>query len=216
MPAKIVDRLGKCYSGAVYDAMREIGLEGQVLPHQIAPLERGVTLAGPVFTMEGRRQEDATADDSLLSWTEFLSEAEPGSVVVCQPNDSTLAHMGELSAEVLHRRGIIGFVVDGGCRDTEFIANLGFPVFARYLTPADIVGRWVVESMRSPIQIGGVTVNSEDYVIADRDGIVVVPHSKAEDVVTRAEELMMTESNLRRELRSGRDPREAYLEYRVF
>ena len=52
--------------------------------------------------------------------------------------------MGELSAETLKFRGVRGYVVDGGCRDVDFILKLGFPVCCRYYTPADIVGRWVV------------------------------------------------------------------------
>jgi 4-hydroxy-4-methyl-2-oxoglutarate aldolase len=59
-----------------------------------------------------------------------------------QPNDSTMSHMGEHSSETMHFRGIRGYIVDGGCRDSEFIKRIGFRVWCRYFTPIDIVGRW--------------------------------------------------------------------------
>ena len=59
----------------------------------------------------------------------MLSKAPSGAVVMCQPNDGTIAHMGELSAETLKYRGVKGYIVDGGCRDVDFILKLGFPVF---------------------------------------------------------------------------------------
>ena len=59
-----------------------------------------------------------------MAWTGLLSKAPSGSVLVCQPNDDTLAHMGELSAETLKARGIRGYVVDGGNRTTDFVRRL--------------------------------------------------------------------------------------------
>ena len=56
------------------------------------------------------------------------------SIIICQPNDSTLSHMGELSAETLAFRNIRGYIVDGGCRDSDFIQKIAFAVFCRYYT----------------------------------------------------------------------------------
>ena len=148
---KILSILESAYSGAVYDAMRELGLKGGILPSDIRPVDPDVSVVGKVWTCSGAMVEGTTQDESLLSWTGMLSAAPSGSVVVCQPNDSTIAHMGELSAETLKFRGVKGYVVDGGNRDTDFILKLGFPVFCRYLTPSDIVERWMVQTMGEPI-----------------------------------------------------------------
>ena len=78
--------------------MREMGHPDCALPHNIRPLDEAQTLAGPVWTCSGVIDETISNDDSLLSWTGLLSEVPSGSVLVCQPNDSTIAHMGELSA----------------------------------------------------------------------------------------------------------------------
>ena len=102
------ERLANCYSGAVYDAMRYLGLPASVLPSEIRPLNPTDSLSGQVWTCEGGVEKGLDADTSLLGWTRLLSAAPKGSIVICQPNDSTVAHMGELSAETLRTRGIPG------------------------------------------------------------------------------------------------------------
>jgi len=124
--------------------------------------------------------------------------------------------MGELSAEVLQFRGVRGYIVDGGCRDSAFIQRLGFIVFCRYYTPLDIVGRWVPETLGAPIVIGDVTIHSGDYVMADRDGTVIIPIKQLESVVEGTEEVLRTESLLRKAILQGEDPQEAYLKYGKF
>lgn len=213
---ELTNRLAHCYSGAVYDGLRERGRRGCILPNSIRPLDDALTLAGPVWTCSGHLDESLSADETLLGWTGMLSKAPEGSVIVCQPNDSTIAHMGELSAETLQARGVRGYIVDGGCRDVTFIRGIRFPVFCRYFTPSDVVGRWRVDSLGEPIKIGGVEIATGDFVIADVDGVVLIPRNMVEDAVTRAEEIVNTESDLRAAIRSGMDPQDAYLKFRVF
>ena len=124
---QILSILEAAYSGAVYDAMRELGLDDAILPNNIRPLDPTIPLVGRDWTCSGTMVEGITQDESLLSWTGMLSAAPACSVVVCQPNDSTIAHMGELSAETLKFRGVKGYIVDGGNRDTDFILKLGIP-----------------------------------------------------------------------------------------
>ncbi len=208
--------LETAYTGAVYDALRELGHHNCCLPNDIRPVDPEKVLAGKIWTCSGVISADATQDESLLSWTGMLGAAPPGSVVVCQPNDSTIAHMGELSAETLKFRGVKGYVVDGGNRDTDFILRLGFPVFCRYLTPSDIVARWVIDSMGEPITIGDVEITTGDFVIADRDGVVIIPHPLASDVARHVQNVMSEENELRSMILDGMDPQEAYLKYRRF
>ena len=212
----LADRLRVCYTGAVYDVLRSKGLTAQSLPRDIRPLNTVQKIAGPVFTIEGKRDDHLDAHQSLLKWCEFLSKAPAERVLVCQPNDNSLAFMGELSAETLHYKKVLGYIVDGGCRDSAFIEALGFPVFCRYFTPVDVVGRWATTSLGQPIQIGGVTVSTGDYVLADRDGIVVVPGAMAEQVIMETEEVLGKENLVRKAILQGVDAVEAYLKYRKF
>jgi regulator of RNase E activity RraA len=208
-------KLLRGYSGAVYDVLRELGVPNCTLPPAIEGLARSYRIAGPVFTLSGARSS-LSAHETLLRWTEFLAKAPAGCVVVCQPNDGALAHMGELSAEALKLRGVRGYVVDGGTRDSDRILQSGFPVFCRYRTPADIVGRWAPVAYQEPIAVGGVTINAADFVLADIDGVVVIPAGIAEEVAERVERIASTESELRKAILSGMDPRQAYLEFGLF
>jgi regulator of RNase E activity RraA len=124
--------------------------------------------------------------------------------------------MGELSAETLKNKGVLGYVVDGGCRDTEFILKIGFPVFFGFYTPSDIVGRWIPDRFGEPITIGAVTICDGDYLLGDRDGVVVIPRAVAEEAVTRTEQVVQTENKVRSAILGGMDPVEAYLKYGKF
>jgi regulator of RNase E activity RraA len=124
--------------------------------------------------------------------------------------------MGELSSETLNLRGVRGYIVDGGCRDSAFILRTGFPVWCRYFTPRDVVGRWVADTIGEPIEIGGVAIRTGDYVLADRDGVVIIPGAMAADVTQKVEQVLSTENKVRTAILQGVDPVEAYLQYGKF
>tara|TARA_Y100001960_G_C14726541_1_gene855225 strand:+ start:352 stop:1005 length:654 start_codon:yes stop_codon:yes gene_type:complete len=212
----LVSRLEKCYTGAVYDVLREKGMKNTILPHEIKSIDPSKKIAGRIWTCSGEINESLDKDTTMLSWTEMLSKAPKDSVVVCQPNDGTIAHMGELSAETLKYRGVRGYIVDGGCRDVDFILKLGFPVFCKYFTPSDVVCRWQVKTLGEPIKIGDLEIKSGDYVLGDIDGVVIIPNEIIDEVITDTENYINTESALRKDILSGVDPKEAYLKYRLF
>jgi 4-hydroxy-4-methyl-2-oxoglutarate aldolase len=212
----LVERLARTYTGVVHDVMRAMGLRDFTLPPEIRPLFPGQTLAGVVATVSGRVDDKADAHRTLLGWTGLLSKASADTVLICQPNDSTVAHMGELSAETLKLKGVRGYVADGGCRDVDFILRLGFPVWCRYFTPRDIVGHWLPDAFDRPITIGAVAIHPGDLVLGDRDGMVILPSARAEEIVAAAETAISTENLVRKAILEGVDPQEAYLQYGKF
>jgi regulator of RNase E activity RraA len=214
--ASLSARLARCYTGAVHDVLRELGYENVVLPPAIKPLTPETRLAGPAWTVAGHTDRTLSRHETLLAWCTLLSRAPKGHVIVCQPNNREVALMGELSAQTLEARGVLGFVVDGGSRDTELVVAQGFPVFCAFLTPADVVARWVPDRFGEPVTIGAVTIATGDYLLGDRDGVVVIPRAIAEDVVTKTEEVVATESEMRRALVAGMDPVAAYNKYGKF
>jgi 4-hydroxy-4-methyl-2-oxoglutarate aldolase len=214
--SELVERLERCYTGVVHDVMRAMGLSDFTLPPTIRPLFPERTVAGEVATVSGKVDTTADAHQTLLGWTGLLSKARAGTVIVCQPHDSTVAHMGELSAETLLLKGVRGYVVDGGCRDVDFILKLGFPVWCRYFTPRDIVGHWLPESFDQPITIGAVTIHPGDLILGDRDGVVILPRARAKEIVAAAETAIATESLVRKAILDGMDPQQAYLTYGKF
>ena len=215
MPS-LTERLAHCYTGAVHDVLRSLGHDRFVLPPSIKAIAPGTRLAGPVWTVSGRIDRARTRDETLLGWCTLLAKAPSGHVVVCQPGNHEIALMGELSAQTLQARGVLGYVVDGGSRDTELVLAQGFPVFCAFLTPADIVERWMPERYGEPIVIGEATIATGDWLLGDRDGVVIIPGALVEDVVTRAEAVVATESEMRRALIGGMDPVAAYNKFGKF
>lgn len=215
-PADLTERLEACHAAAVHDVLRAMGHRNCVLPPEIRALDPARKLAGEIFTVGGHLDNSLDPHHTLLEWTGLLSRAPAGKVLVCQPNTHAVALMGELSAETLQFRGVRGYVVDGGCRDTGFILDIGFPVFCSFNTPKDIVGRWVPDRFGEPVTIGEVTITSGDWLLADRDGVVIIPGPLAAEVVARTEAVMQQENQVRTAILAGMDPREAYLEYGKF
>lgn len=216
MSSDPTERLENLYTGIIHDVMRQHGLRNFVLPPAIRPLFPERKLAGPIFTVSGHVDEAADADTTLLEWTGLLAEAKPGHVIINQPHTHAVALMGELSAETLLYRGVKGYIVDGACRDVDFILKIGFPVCFSHYTPKDIVSFWRPDAFDAPIQIGDVRIYAGDYVLADRDGIVIVPKAHIEAVLDAAETAMGTENLVRKAILEGMDPREAYRRYRKF
>src|SRR6478672_326669 len=195
--ATLAARLGGCYTGAVHDVLRMMGHDRIALPPSIKSIAPGVKLAGPAWTVSGHIDRTKTRHECLLGWCTLLSKAPTGHVVVCQPHNHEVALMGELSAETLKNRGVLGYVVDGGCRDTDFILALGFPVFHSFFTPSDIVGRWLPFGYGEPLTIGEVTIATGDWLLGDRDGVVVIPAALVEETIARTEAVAQTENQVR-------------------
>jgi 4-hydroxy-4-methyl-2-oxoglutarate aldolase len=212
----IADRLQACHSSVIHDVMKDLGLAVRVLPRSIVGLAPTMKAAGPVFTVRGRPDPTLDKHTSLYEWAGLLSRSPGGHVVVCQPQDDTRALFGGLSAEALAIKGVRGYIVDGGCRDVQAIAEQGFAVFSRFHTPIDIVCAWRAEAFGEPIAIGGLQVLPDDHVLADRDGIVLIGAADIEAVLAAAERKLATEGEMARAIRAGEDPQAAYLRYRVF
>jgi|TARA_Y200000002_G_scaffold345111_1_gene318781 regulator of RNase E activity RraA len=213
---KLTERLSKCYASAVHDVLREKGFGNCVLPPEIQALKRGQKLFGEIYTVSGHIDYTLSRHESLLLWSQVLSKVPNKKVIVCQPNTHSVALMGELSARALMVKETKGYLMDGHCRDVEEIIEAKFPVFCRLSTAADIVERWKYDTLGMPITIGSVTICSGDFIIADMDGAVIIPKEVAEKVITKTEEVMFTESEMRKAILSGMDPEQAYLKFKKF
>ena len=213
---KLTERLSKCYASAVHDVLREKGFGNCILPPEIQALKRGQKLFGEIYTVSGHIDYTLSRHESLLLWSQVLSKVPNKKVIVCQPNTHSVALMGELSARALMVKETKGYLMDGHCRDVEEIIEAKFPVFCRLSTAADIVERWKYDTLGMPITIGSVTICSGDFIIADMDGAVIIPKEVAEKVITKTEEVMFTESEMRKAILSGMDPEQAYLKFKKF
>jgi 4-hydroxy-4-methyl-2-oxoglutarate aldolase len=210
-------RANALYTAAIADILDRRGLTAQTLPSELVPLRHGMRLAGPAYPIKGRPASGADYDTSLRKVLAMLGSVPAGHVSVYETGDRETAHLGELSVTSLKARGVAGAVIDGGCRDVAMIVGEDFPVFSRFTTPQDSTGRWeIVEHGDVVLEIGGVTVARGDWIVADHDGIVVIPGNVAEDVITAAEEKAATENEIRAAMRAGTTPLDAYERYGTF
>lgn len=206
----MMERFGAIYTGAIADIMDEMGLTDFCLPHTLKPLVPGQRVTGRALTLYGvptTETDPAVIFEPLLK---MLGDVQPGQVIVSQPNDNVAAHLGELSAETAKYRGCRGAVIDGGVRDTDYIINLGFPVFSRYTTPIDVMGRWKLVDYNVPVQIANVRIFPNDVVVGDRDGVLIIPQAAAAEVLEKSEEVVNTENLVRRDILNGVHPLDAY------
>jgi len=154
---------------------RERVMDGGIRPLW-SPIPR---VAGPAFTVR------CPPGDNLMLHA-AIHRADHGSVIVVQAGDLDYAVSGGNVCAVAQRRGIEGFVVDGVIRDIAEVRDMGFPVFARGVMPIP-GGKDVVMPLNEPVQCGGVTVAAGDVVVADEEGIVVVPIARSEQALGEAQ-----------------------------
>jgi 4-hydroxy-4-methyl-2-oxoglutarate aldolase len=216
MQDSTTQRLAQCYTGVVHDVMRAMGLRDFTLPAELRPLFPERRLAGPAFTIDGRVDANADPHETLLAWTGLLSKAKAGHIWVSQPNDRVVAHMGELSAETLKNKGVLGCIADGFVRDVDFLIGMGFQTWSRGFTPRDIVGYWLPRAVEVDIRIGDVVIAPGDYMLGDRDGLLRVPKAIAGEVIEKAEAAITTENKVRTAILAGVDPQQAYLQFGKF
>lgn len=162
-------------TGVVADAMHRLGaMDGGIMP--VWP---GARLAGPAITVWVR-----AGDNALIH--EAIALAEPGDVLVVNAQGSlTHAVLGELMALACRSRGLAGVVVDGAIRDASALAQLHFPVFARGACASGPLKDGTGE-IGFPVACGGVVCAPGDLVLADSDGVVVIPSADTEPVLAHA------------------------------
>ena len=150
----------------------------QVMDIGIRPLWPSPRVAGPAFTVR------CPQGDNLMLHA-AIHRAEPGSVIVVESGDVDYALAGANVCAVAQRRGIAAFVLDGVIRDLAEVRELQFPVFARGVIP--IPGaKAVAGPLNVTVDCGGVSVSAGDVVVADEDGVVVVPAARREPVLEDA------------------------------
>ena len=212
----LCQRFSAIYTGAISDVLDEMGYYDQALPSGIQGLTIDQKVAGIALPVRGESTESRDPEEIFVPVLKMLGDLRPSDVIVCQPNSGTSAHIGELSAECAKFRGARGAVIDGGARDVDYILRLGFPVFCRYRTPQDIVGRWKLVSYGDAVQIGKVSVHRGDFVVGDKDGVLIIPQAITMEVLEKSEAVVGTENLVRKALLRGVHPLDAYRQYGRF
>jgi regulator of RNase E activity RraA len=203
------------YSAVICDALDAVGL-----PHQSPRIPlRPLTVEG---VLVGRCKTTLWADMVHVDPRPY--ELELYAVDSCQPDDVLIAAAqgsmrsgiwGELLTTAALRTGCVGAVVDGAVRDLVRMRRLGFPIFARGTSIYDSKDRQRVIDVDVPVEIDGVVFAPGDLVIADVDGVVVVPHKVEAEVIRRAWEKVHAENEVRDAIAGGLSATEAFRKYGI-
>jgi regulator of RNase E activity RraA len=148
------------------------------------------------------RAHTVHCQDDFLTVIQGLKDAQPGAVLVIGAGGGTRAVAGELFATEAARKGLAGIVIDGACRDTARLATMTLPFYARHTCPMAGTTERLFETAR-PIACGGVTVSPGDWLIGDRDGIVVLAEEELERLLVRAEAIQAAEAVVLQRMERG-------------
>ena len=213
------ERLAALQSDVVADVLDQMGLHDQIASVEIQPLASTMRMVGPAFCIRGEAAAgstiEATAGRGKPSY-ELFRKMYDGCVAVVDTGDYRVAGpWGENTALSARARGCRGVIIDGGTRDSLELAEMSFPTFVRFVSAARVEGRWRHVEFETPIELPGqvgtaVTVNPGDVIVADADGIVVVPRELGAEVAELGEKLARIEEEMRRELAAGSDREEVY------
>jgi len=179
------------------------------VPHQ-GTMDSGIKPIDPKSRMLGRAVTVQCYPGDNLALHQGIYAAEPGDVLILDCHGYTEAgHFGDIMALACQVRGIAGVVIDGSCRDSEDIKELGLPVFVRGFNPSGTV-KASLGKVNVPVTCGGVRVNPGDMVLGDCDGVVVVPREKEDQVFEKAQAKFAKEEKLVEELKAGKTTLEIY------
>jgi len=207
------------YVAAVCDILDFLGHKKQAMHHRLRPLLPDINNCGFVGRARTLRWMDTdyiVEDDPYGLEIEAMDSLKPGDVVIHSTDlGGGCAPWGELMTTVAKRNGAVGCVCDNMIRDCVKMIKLGFSVYYAGVSPLDSKGRARVMDYDVPVRCGDVLVKPGELVVADYDGIVVVPKEIEKDVLTLAKEKVSKESLTRKALLEGKSLREVYNTYRV-
>jgi 4-hydroxy-4-methyl-2-oxoglutarate aldolase len=213
--AELLERLERLYPAVVADCLDKVGRRTQVMAPRIRPLFPQARMAGFASTVHAVKVSSppANPDDYYRGELQAVDALGEGDIMVVSTVEGS--YWGELLATASRYRGARGIVVDGYTRDTLALIEMGFPTFVAGISCHDSLGRLDVDAVGVPIECGGVHVEQGDLVLADFDGVVVVPAAVAEDVIALAEEKMSGENLVREKLAEGMPVWDAFRTYGV-
>jgi regulator of RNase E activity RraA len=181
---------------SVSDALEQITGKRMYMSHRMQPIFT-TKFAGVARTVLLKKNEGNTDPNALNGMLAAIDAGSTDSVYVMAVEDGeNIAGMGGLMGTAMSVRGYAGAIIDGGVRDVAYLRKIGFPVYATGIVPSTSVHHYRFAGSQIAVTCDGVTVNAGDIVAADSDGVVVVPRSKAQEVLALAQQMDFKEHSM--------------------
>jgi regulator of RNase E activity RraA len=194
-PQEMVDAYRHVEAASVSDAMEQLLHEKRYMSHRMQAIFP-TKFAGTAVTVLLKREENRDPD-ALTGMLKAIDSGGTGSVYVMTVQDGAdIAGMGGLMGTAMAARGYAGAVVDGGVRDVPQLKRVQFPVYALGPVPSTSVGHYRFAGADISIVCDGVKVDPGDIIVADQDGVVVVPKAHAADILIKAQALDNSEHSM--------------------
>ncbi|MBB5338814.1 RraA family protein [Tunturiibacter gelidoferens] len=194
-PAAMIDAYRHVEAASVSDAIEQLLHEKRYMSHRMQAVFP-TKFAGAALTVKLTKQENHDPA-ALTGMLQAIDSGSAGSVYVMQVEDGAdIAGMGGLMGTAMFARGFAGAVVDGGVRDLPQLKRIGFPVYSTGPVPSTSVSHYRFGGVNVPILCDGVAVAANDIVVADQDGVVVVPREHAADILVLAQKLDNSEHSM--------------------
>jgi regulator of RNase E activity RraA len=193
--ADLLDGFRHVEAASVSDALEQVVGKKMYMTHHMRPIF-ATKFAGFALTVKLKKEpnDDPNALQGMLT---AIDSGAPDSVYVMVVEDGAdIAGMGGLMGTAMHARNFSGAVIDGGVRDVAYLNKIAFPVYALGIVPSTSVHHYRFAGSNIPVVCDGVEVNPLDIVVADADGVVVVPRASAEQVLELAQKMDFNEHSM--------------------
>jgi len=181
---------------SVSDALEQITHKKMYMSHRMQPIFTA-KFAGFARTVQLKKDEGNNDPEALTGMLEAIDQGSGDSVYVMVVEDGEdIAGMGGLMGTAMAARGYAGAVIDGGVRDVAYLRKIAFPVFAIGIVPSTSVHHYRFAGSQVPVVCNGVSVNAGDIVVADSDGVAVVPIAQAQAVLSLAQQMDYKEHSM--------------------
>lgn len=206
--SRLVSQLLAVSTPNVSDALDRLGIEGA--PQGILPIYPCAKIAGPAATLKvvpfGQAEESI-----VLGTLRAIVKGGAGAVLVVDGSENPHVNsFGGVAGATAKHLGLVGCVSDAVVRDVDEYKVYGMPVYCRGIAQQSVRGRSACAGYGMEIRLAGVRVRPGDYILADENGTVVIPHERVAEVVTFAQKVRATEERVIAEIRAGADPVEAH------
>jgi regulator of RNase E activity RraA len=194
--SELVAQFRRVEVASVSDALEQITGKRMYMSHHMQPIFTA-KFAGFARTVQLKKDEGNNGHEALTGMLQAIDQGSTDSVYVMALEDGEdIAGMGGLMGTAMAARGYSGAVIDGGVRDVAYLRKIGFPVFATGIVPSTSVHHYRFAGAQIPLMCNGVPVSPGDIVVADSDGVAVVPRAQAQPVLTLAQQMDFKEHSM--------------------